>query len=64
MELADHIWGNDEIIRKVTESLLRYAELCIENDGVILNTMQCNVTKNLCACIIIWIKSEFLSLML
>jgi hypothetical protein len=33
MEFADCIWGNDEIIRKATESLLRYAKLCIENGG-------------------------------
>jgi hypothetical protein len=33
MQSIDHIRGNDEVVRKVTNSLLRHAELCIQNGG-------------------------------
>ena len=30
---TDHVRGHDEIVRNVTNSLLRHAELCIQNGG-------------------------------
>jgi myo-inositol-1-phosphate synthase len=38
MQSTDHLRGNDEIIRKVTNSVLRYAELCIQNGGGYIET--------------------------